>query len=139
MATHSSILAWRVPWTEEPGRLQSMGSQRVGHDLATNTTQPKQNLTIFQLCLSLSSFPKASVAPDSLKFLGRPLGFIYCWLSTQFSQGYRSVSNYPTLKILLHFSKFCFVFLLCSSLLILHFLQFQYSFEMITTILTRSP
>ena len=32
IATHSSILAWKSPWTEEPGRLQSMGSQRVGHD-----------------------------------------------------------------------------------------------------------
>ena len=32
MATHSSILAWRTPWTEEPGRLQSTGLQRVGHD-----------------------------------------------------------------------------------------------------------
>ena len=32
MATHSSILAWRIPWTEDPGRLQSMGSQRVRHD-----------------------------------------------------------------------------------------------------------
>ena len=32
MATHSSILSWRIPWTEEPGGLQSMGSQRVGHD-----------------------------------------------------------------------------------------------------------
>ena len=32
MATHSSILAWRILWTEEPGGLQSMGSQRVGHD-----------------------------------------------------------------------------------------------------------
>jgi len=32
MATHSSILAWKIPWTEEPGELQSMGSQRVGHD-----------------------------------------------------------------------------------------------------------
>ena len=32
MATYSSILAWRIPWTEEPGRLQSMGSQRVRHD-----------------------------------------------------------------------------------------------------------
>ena len=31
-ATHSSTLAWKIPWTEEPGRLQSMGSQRVGHD-----------------------------------------------------------------------------------------------------------
>ena len=32
MATHSSTLAWKIPWTEEPGRLRSMGSQRVGHD-----------------------------------------------------------------------------------------------------------
>ena len=32
MATHSSILAWKIPWTEEPGRLQSMGSQRVRHN-----------------------------------------------------------------------------------------------------------
>ena len=32
MATHSRILAWKTPWMEEPGRLQSMGSQRVGHD-----------------------------------------------------------------------------------------------------------
>ena len=36
MATHSSSLAWRIPWTEEPGRLQSMESQRIGHDCVTN-------------------------------------------------------------------------------------------------------
>ena len=36
MATHSNILAWRIPWTEEPGRLWSMGSQRVGHDWVTS-------------------------------------------------------------------------------------------------------
>ena len=36
MATRSSILAWRIPWTEEPGGLQSIGLQRVGHDLMTN-------------------------------------------------------------------------------------------------------
>ena len=35
MATHSSILAWKIPWTEEPVRLQSMGSKRVRHDLMT--------------------------------------------------------------------------------------------------------
>ena len=35
MATHSSILAWKIPWTEEPGELQSMGVARVRHDLAT--------------------------------------------------------------------------------------------------------
>ena len=32
MATHTSVLAWKIPWTEEPGGLQSIGSQRVGHD-----------------------------------------------------------------------------------------------------------
>ena len=37
MATYTSILAWRIPWTQEPGGLQSVGSQRVGHDWATNT------------------------------------------------------------------------------------------------------
>jgi len=39
MATLSSILAWEIPWTEEPGELQSMGSQRVRHDLATKQQQ----------------------------------------------------------------------------------------------------
>ena len=39
MATNSSILAWRIPWTEEPGGLQSTGSQRVGCDTMTNTSQ----------------------------------------------------------------------------------------------------
>ena len=37
MATHSSILAWRIPWTEESGRLLLMGSQRVGHNWTANT------------------------------------------------------------------------------------------------------
>ena len=39
MAPHSSTLAWKIPWTEEPGRLQSMGLQRVGHDWATSQRQ----------------------------------------------------------------------------------------------------
>ena len=39
MATYSRILAWEIPWTEEPGGLQSMGSQQVGHDLATEQQQ----------------------------------------------------------------------------------------------------
>ena len=48
MATHSSILAWKTPWTEEPGRLQSMGSQRLGYNGATkqshtNKTNKKTN------------------------------------------------------------------------------------------------
>ena len=41
MAAHSSILAWKIPWTEEPGRLQSMGSQRVRHNWATSLTHSR--------------------------------------------------------------------------------------------------
>ena len=50
MATHSSILAWRVPWTEESGRQQSMGSQRVGHNWVTNT------FTFLQHCIVTKKF-----------------------------------------------------------------------------------
>ena len=50
-ATHSSILAWRIPWSEEPGRLQSIGSQRVRHDWVT----------------SLSSLPGGSEEPGGLQ------------------------------------------------------------------------
>ena len=50
MATHSSILAWRIPWTEEPGRLQSLGSHRVGH----NWSDLAQHSTAFLSFLSLS-------------------------------------------------------------------------------------
>ena len=39
VATYTSVLAWEIPWIEEPGRLQSMGSQRVRHDLATKQKQ----------------------------------------------------------------------------------------------------
>ena len=48
-AIHSTTLAWKIPWTEEPGRLQSMGSQRVGHDWATSLTHMNNE------CLSLAS------------------------------------------------------------------------------------
>ena len=47
MAIHSSILALETPWTEEPGRLQSMGSQRVGHNFATE--QRQQNVALQRL------------------------------------------------------------------------------------------
>ena len=66
MATHSSVLAWRIPWTEEPGGLQSMGSQRVEHSWVTNastfTFSRVKNASpdlyfILMLILSLPSFP----------------------------------------------------------------------------------
>ena len=44
METHSSILAWEIPWTEEPGRLQSTGLHRVGHALVTKQQQSEPNI-----------------------------------------------------------------------------------------------
>ena len=49
MATHSSILAWRIPWTEEPARLQSTGSQRVGHDWVTSLSLSQRPLCLVQV------------------------------------------------------------------------------------------
>ena len=48
MATHSSILAWEIPWTGRPDRLYSMGLQRVGHDLATKTTNNMSHLLLLK-------------------------------------------------------------------------------------------
>ena len=45
MAIHSNILAWKIPWTEEPGRLQSIGLQRLRHDLATKQQEQQQITT----------------------------------------------------------------------------------------------
>ena len=46
MATHSSTLAWKIPWMEEPGRLHSMGSLRVRHNLATKKQQQEQTSSV---------------------------------------------------------------------------------------------
>ena len=57
MAPHSSTLAWKIPWTEEPGMLQSMGSQIAGHDLETEQQQQQLYLILlFQPFISTSSF-----------------------------------------------------------------------------------
>ena len=51
MATHFSILAWRIPWTEEPGGLQSMGSQRAGHDDGRTDTWFEEPSLEFQVLM----------------------------------------------------------------------------------------
>ena len=56
-AAHSRMLAWALPWTVEPGGLQSMGLQRVGHDLVT-----KQQLAVQRLCALVISFRASPVA-----------------------------------------------------------------------------
>ena len=55
MATHSSVLAWGIPWTEEPGWLQSMRSQRVRHDLAT---EKQQKCSIYDRVISQCHVPE---------------------------------------------------------------------------------
>ena len=68
MATHCSILAWKIPWTEEPGWLQSMGSQGVGHVLAT-TPPPtaREALDTYEHLPEISSLTKAESLEDNLK------------------------------------------------------------------------
>ena len=62
MATLSRILVWEIPWAEEPGELQSMGSQRIGHDLVTKQQQQQgyprhREMRAFFSCMSWSAIP----------------------------------------------------------------------------------
>ena len=65
MATHSSILAWRIPWTEETDELQSMGSQRVRHDLVTK--QQFMRNTVHELKRRCHSSDHAETCQGDLK------------------------------------------------------------------------
>ena len=64
MATHSSIFAWKIPWTEEPGGLQSIGSQRVGHNWVTNTFTFKPFLMVLEPHLMFCESVFMWVAPN---------------------------------------------------------------------------
>ena len=73
MATHSSILAWKIPWMEEPGRLQSMGSQRVRQNWATSLFP----FFLFSLCMGYQDWPsRTHIVPqvfwEALKGLPSP-------------------------------------------------------------------
>ena len=72
MATHSSILAWEIPWTEEPGGLQSVESQRVRHDRVTNTDDRLSTLNRRHLFLTILETGKSKITVlGSSKFV--------CW------------------------------------------------------------
>ena len=99
-ATHSSILAWSIPWTEEPGRLQFMGSRRVGHDWVTDTSTriklEKQELLQEWLLLLISI--NALMHNDQL---GKPMPFFFIpnsrpswkWNKTSPSVNYENTSE----------------------------------------------
>ena len=87
MATHSSTLAWKIPWTEEPGRLQSMGSQRVGHNWATS-------LSLYYFLIGAA---KSLEIDSSLKYQ-HPL------VTCHSAQGSRNVAD--SQRVSFHYSNF---------------------------------
>ena len=76
MTTHSSILAWEIPWTEEPGRLQSMGSQRFRHNLVLK--RQHTNSIFEKYILEKQDHPKPKKSPPHICFL--ELGLFIPWL-----------------------------------------------------------
>ena len=99
MATHSSSLAWKIPWTEEPGRLQSMGSLRVGHNWTTS------------LSISLSCIGEGNGNLLQCSCLENPRdrGAIYgiAQSRTQLKRLSSSNSGQSLLEILVHFLEHC--------------------------------
>ena len=87
MVTDSSILAWRIPWTEKPDRLQSTGSQRVGHDWATSFT--------YLTCWKLSHIPRT-----------RPCSWTRITVPEKWVTLCRTVPL-PMLSILINCQRFC--------------------------------
>ena len=86
-ATHSSILAWRSPWTEEPGWLQFMGSQRVGHNLATKQQKHiQQTRTQSILCAKMRiTYVKYSAVSGTCNVLDK------CYMNVLFD--FRKISQ----------------------------------------------
>ena len=96
MATHSSVLAWRIPWTEEPGGLQSMGSQRVRHNWGTEHTHSWNRSFIWAKLRSIAW------KTTSLRKRGFQHSFIFCHHKEYpTSQGYipSRFRKYKTQKI----------------------------------------
>ena len=94
MAIHSSILAWKIPWTEKPGRLESMGSHKVGHDWMTSLSLFFFKLNIVytwvlsevaQLCLTLCNPMHCSLPASSLHGILQVR--ILEWVAISFSRG----------------------------------------------------
>ena len=100
MATYFSILAWRIPWTEEPGGLQSVGSQRVGHHCATKQQQYTHTYTYTESGTALH-IQRASKVPGRQEVL-------YTWFSAIMTLGSFSTSSiFSTIINLIISALFC--------------------------------
>ena len=99
ISTHSSILAWKIPWTEEPGRLQSMGSQRVRHDWVTLLTYfllPKHSsltrkrwASLFLFCLVKIAFLHVDLQFQCVEhqvLMGGGIAFFPCYMKLTLPQ-----------------------------------------------------
>ena len=84
MAIHSSTIAWKIPWTEEPGRLQSMGSQRVGHDWATSLKCLYTYVWINMRVL-LQSVSYECNSPRGQLLQGKPVSMLFSYFFFQLS------------------------------------------------------
>ena len=82
MAAHSSILAWKIPWTEEPGRPQSMGSQRIGHNWATSLTGKTIALTTQTFVGKVMSLLFNMLSRLVIAFLPRSKHLLISWLQS---------------------------------------------------------
>ena len=77
IAIHSSILAWKIPWTEEPGRLQSMGLQRIRHNLVTEHTM--QDVSCIFHWFPLSMWRKITFIPSFWEFCHKIMFHFFNW------------------------------------------------------------
>ena len=111
METHSSTLAWKIPWMEEPGRLQSMGSQRVGHDWETSlfTLQhtrfpcPSLSLGVFSNSCPLSWWCHPTISSSVAHFSSCPQSFPssgFFPMSLLFASGSQSVEALASALVL---------------------------------------
>ena len=101
MAIHSSILAWRIPWTEEPGGLQSMGSQRVRHDWVTKHTHIDYKSVL--LCSIISIYTNYFITSSNLS------SSIKKWLSLLFLKS-REVFIFTSFSWTWHFNFYLITF-----------------------------
>ena len=114
MGIHSSILAWRIPWTEEPSGLQSMGSQRVGHDWATSRQSLLDSLYwVLMIFLPLCGKILHSVLPQEHSTVNQLHINIYPLFFRFFSHigHYRVLSRapYAIQQILITISYLCYI------------------------------
>ena len=127
MAPHSSTLVWKLPWTEEPGRLQSMGSLRVGHDWATSLSL----FTFHFHALDKEMATHSSVLAWRIPGMGEPGGLPSLGL-------HRVRHDWSDLAAAAAYYIFLHVFTICALIFKEGFLQKVYSWIVILTTLTVS-